>query len=94
MSHSTGAEKRLNRLRPSYFGSDEYAKEELVAEMTAALLCSRYGMEKHIKEDSIPYLKTWLNSLKAEPTFIRSVLLDVKRASSYIGQRIDALLPE
>ena len=46
MTHSTGAAYALDRLKPSTFGSAEYAKEELVAELTAALTASKYGMEK------------------------------------------------
>ena len=86
MGHSTGAENQLNRLKPSAFGSKEYAREELVAEMSAALVSQRYGMSKTLKEDSLPYLKGWLNSLKEEPAFIKTVLQDVKKASGMINQ--------
>lgn len=89
MAHSTGAESFLNRLKPSTFGSAEYAREELCAELTAALTSQRYGMSKVIKDDSIPYLKNWLDSLKEEPSYIKSVLQDVKRASHMINQHID-----
>lgn len=89
MAHSTGAENLLNRLKPSSFGSKEYAQEELVAEMSAALVSQRYGMSKTLKEDSLPYLKNWLDSLKEEPAFIKTVLQDVKKASGMINQHID-----
>ena len=62
-----------------------------MAELTAACLASRYGMEKHLKDDSAAYLKSWLGSLKESPDFLKSTLLDVKRASSFIGQRIDKI---
>ena len=68
MSHSTGSESRLNRLKPGQsFGSAEYAREELVAELTAALVSSQYGMTKHVKSDSAAYLKGWLSNLKEDP---------------------------
>lgn len=57
MVHSTGAEGVLDRLQPTSFGSKEYAREELVAELGSALIAQRYGMTKHIKEDSCAYLK-------------------------------------
>ena len=41
MAHSTGAEEHLNRLKPAAFGSAEYAQEELVAELTSAMVCPR-----------------------------------------------------
>ena len=92
MTHSTGTEERLGRIKQgSAFGSAEYAREELVAELSAALISSRYGMEKHVKEDSCAYLKSWLGSLKESPDFLKTTLLDVKRASSMITQRIDAI---
>ena len=94
MAHSTGAENQLNRLKPTSFGSKEYSREEIVAEMTAALTSQRYGMQKCIKEDSIPYLKSWLDSLKEDPQFIKTVLQDVKKASSMINQHIDKVQME
>lgn len=92
MTHASGKEGVLDRLKPGQtFGSAEYAREELVAELTAACLASRYGMEKHLKDDSAAYLKSWLGSLKESPDFLKTTLLDVKRASSFIGQRIDKI---
>ena len=91
MAHSTGAEDQLNRLKPTSFGSKEYSAEELKAEMTAALVSQRYGMTKHLKEDSAAYLKGWLDSLKEEPTFIKTILTDVKKASQMITQKVDAI---
>ena len=92
MAHSTGSESRLNRLKPGQsFGSAEYAREELVAELTAALVSSQYGMTKHVKSDSAAYLKGWLSNLKEDPSYIKTTLLDVKRSASFIGQRVDAV---
>lgn len=78
MTHSTGAENVLDRFKPTTFGSPEYAREELVAELGSALVAQRYGMTKHIKEDSCAYLKGWLDELKESPQFIKTTLLDVK----------------
>ena len=91
MTHSTGAEGVLDRLKPTSFGSKEYAREELVAELGSALVSQRYGMTKHIKDDSCAYLKSWLDELKESPQFIKTTLLDVKRATSLITQRVDRI---
>ena len=92
MSHASGSESRLNRLKPSQsFGSEAYGREELVAELTAALVSSQYGMEKHVKSDSAAYLKSWLNSLHQDPQFIKTTLMDVKRSASFICRRIHAV---
>ncbi len=94
MSHSTGAENQLDRIKPTTFGSADYAREELVAELTAALTAQRYGMTKNLKTDSAAYLKSWLDKLKESPQFIKTVLLDVKKASSMLTQRIDQIALE
>ncbi len=91
MTHSTGAKGVLDRLEPTAFGSKEYAREELVAELGSALVSQRYGMTKHIKEDSCAYLKSWLDSLKESPHFIKTTLMDVKKASSLITQKVDRI---
>lgn len=91
MTHSTGAEGRLDRIKPAAFGSKEYAREELVAELGSALVASQYGITKTIKEDSAQYLGSWLYVLKESPEFLKTTLFDVKKASSMIAQRIDAV---
>ncbi len=91
MTHSTGAKDVLDRFKPTAFGSPEYAREELVAELGSALVAQRYGMTKHVKEDSCAYLKGWLDELKESPQFIKTTLLDVKRASSLITQKVDKI---
>lgn len=91
MTHSTGAKDVLDRIKPTAFGSEEYAREELVAELGSALVAQRYGMTKHIKEDSCAYLKGWLSELKESPQYIKTTLLDVKRAASLITQKVDKI---
>lgn len=94
MTHSTGAESRLGRIKPAAFGSADYAREELVAELGSALVAQRYGMSRHLKEDSAAYLKSWLGSLKESPQFIKTTLLDVKKATSVITRHIDRIAQE
>lgn len=94
MIHSTGTEGVLDRFKPASFGSSEYIREELVAELDSALVAQRYGMMKYIKEDSCPYLKGWLDELKESPQFIKTTLLDVKRASSLVTQKVDKIAQE
>ena len=94
MTHSTGAKDVLDRFKPAAFGVPEYAREELVAELGSALVAQRYGMAKHIKEDSCAYLKGWLDELKESPQFIKTTLLDVKRAASLITQKVDKIARE
>lgn len=94
MTHSTGVEGQLDRIKPACFGSDEYAREELVAELGSALVAQRYGMSKALKEESCAYLKSWLDHLKESPQFIKTTLLDVKRATSLVTQNVDKIAQE
>lgn len=91
MTHSTGAKDRLDRFKAETFGDENYAREELVAELGSALISSRYGISKQIKDESVAYLQSWLKELKESPDFIKSTLFDVKRASSMIAQSIDGV---
>lgn len=64
--HWTGHEKRCNRDLKNSFGSRDYAREELVAEMGAAFLCAALGIEAEPREDHAAYLKSWLGVLKED----------------------------
>ena len=91
-AHATGAKSRLDRIQPGQtFGSPEYAKEELTAELSAALIANQHGLTKHVKNDSAAYLKSWLGSLQQGPDFLKTVLADVKHCTSMINQRLDAI---
>ena len=88
MGHSTGHESRLNR----QFGAkrtDGYAHEELIAEMTAALVGSTMGFDKKILENNANYLKGWLENLKRNPESITTIMSDVGKASDMIIEKID-----
>ena len=91
-AHATGAESRLDRkLMEHPYGSDGYAKEELTAELSAAVIASQYGLSKHIKSDSAQYLKSWLSSLRQGPEFLKTVMGEVRRSTGMINQRLDAI---
>jgi len=67
--HSTGHKSRLNRTFGERFGDPDYAKEELVAELGAAMLCAQFGVESAI-EGHASYLADWLTVLKSDKRFI------------------------
>lgn len=90
MAHSTGHESRLNRLNPDgKFGGSEYAKEELVAELTAAMVGSALGFDSRIRDNNTAYIKSWMSALKKEPKFLLSVMSDVNKASAMVIEHID-----
>lgn len=89
MAHSTGPKGRLNRDMNGSFGDKKYAKEELVAELSAALISSTMGFDKRINDNNAKYVSSWLKVLKEEPSFIKTVLSDVGKASDMINEKID-----
>lgn len=84
MAHSTGIDTRLGREMKNMFGDPKYAKEELIAEFTAAVSCRSLGIVSGIREENAQYLKNWLGAIKKEPKFLYSVLTDVGKASTMI----------
>lgn len=88
MAHSTGHEDRLDRSFGQH-GTDNYAHEELIAEMTSALVGSTMGFDRKILENNANYLSGWLNRLKGKPETISTIMTDVGRASDMIIDKID-----
>lgn len=91
MAHSTGEENLLNRTGGKKFGDKDYAKEELVAELTAATCGQTLGISSTIREENAQYLKSWLNALKENPQYINTLLSDVAKASGIINSKVNAM---
>jgi antirestriction protein ArdC len=68
--HATGHDSRLKRLTPARFGSEEYAYEELVAELGAAMLCAKLGIDGDLRHAG--YIESWLKALRNDKKFIIS----------------------
>ena len=90
MTHSTITPERLNREMGGRFGDPRYAKEELVAELTAAMISHSMGFDSKITDNSAAYLDSWIGVLKKEPKFIVSIMADVNKASDLILDHVDA----
>ena len=70
LGHSTGAEKRLNRptlTDASFFGDENYSREELVAEFTSAFLCGHVGILPATMDNSAAYIANWKQAIKNDP---------------------------
>jgi antirestriction protein ArdC len=81
--HSTGHRKRLARPLLNSFGSQEYAREELIAEMGAALLCRRLNVASQI-EGHASYLSHWIQALQADPKILLRSMGAAKKAADLI----------
>lgn len=87
LTHSTGHTKRVGRdgiERLNTFGSDSYSKEELVAEMGAAMLASVAGIERKTLANSAAYLQSWIKVLKSDSRMVVSAASQAQKAADYI----------
>ena len=86
LTHSTGHAKRLNRLsKPSFFGTEDYSKEELVAEIGAATLVNHVGLETSTSlRNNAAYIQSWLKVLRDDKRFIVSAAGKAEKAVNLI----------
>ena len=89
-AHSTGHPSRLNRpgiTAFDHFGSDRYAREELVAEMTSSVLCAESGIDNpELFDNSAAYIAGWLSALNHERTLVVAAAAQAQRACDLINQ--------
>lgn len=86
LTHSTGNKSRLNRItKLAAFGSHEYSKEELVAEIGSATLLNLLGLEtSKTFRNTAAYIQSWLKVLKNDNRFIVSAASKADKAVDYI----------
>ncbi len=84
LSHWTGHESRLARQMSGRFGSDAYAMEELVAELSAAMLGAELGLPVAHLDHHASYLASWLKVLRADSRAILSVAAKAEEAASLL----------
>jgi len=100
--HSTGHEQRLKRasiMERNGYGSDPYAKEELIAEMGSAFLCGYAGIEDRTIDNSAAYLEGWLKQLKEDKTLIVHAAAQAQKAADFIlghkpEQAVENIIPK
>ena len=87
LTHSTGHEKRLNRKTINEcdgFGGKQYSKEELIAEIGAAMLCGAVGIESMTIENQTAYIQNWIRVLQADKRLIIHAAGAAQKAADYI----------
>ena len=90
MIHSTGSESRLGRFGNGSRTKDDYAKEELVAELGAALVGNALGFSSRVLNNNAAYLDSWISKLKKQPKYIVSVLSAASKAAKMVLDVVDA----
>lgn len=87
LAHSTGHQSRINRsLIKNYFHSrEDRSKEELIAEMSAAFLCTMAGINSNeLIENQASYIDGWLSVFNKDKTILISAAAQAEKASNYI----------
>ena len=88
IGHSTGHPSRLHRNLKGGKGSDDYAREELVAEFTSALLHGTYNLERAEQENNAAYIKGWSQQLLSDPNAFVYAIRDAEKAVQYIEENM------
>ncbi|WP_252194876.1 zincin-like metallopeptidase domain-containing protein, partial [Phocaeicola vulgatus] len=89
MAHSTGHSSRLDRGLHHPFGTCGYAREEIIAEFTAAVTGRDLGIAVTPRKENAQYLKSWLSNLKEDPGYVMSVLREAGKASAMIEESVE-----
>lgn len=91
LTHATKAATRLNRKAPDYdengpqgFGTKNYGREELVAEMGSAFLCGMAGIEERTLENSAAYLDGWRKVIKEDTRLVVMAAAAAQKAVDFI----------
>jgi len=87
LTHSTGHASRIGREgieQLNTFGSESYSREELIAEMGAAMLCGISGIAPTTLENSAAYLRAWIARLKSDSRLLVSAASAAQKAADFI----------
>lgn len=86
IAHSTGHEKRLNRTMEGNFGSEKYAREELVAEFASVFIGQEKGVgysERNL-ENSKAYIQSWVSVLKNDKNELFTAIKEAEKACEMV----------
>ena len=86
LSHATGVESRLNRQQGGRFGTEPYAYEELVAEISSCFLSSELPIgqtEEHLQNHKA-YVQSWIQGIKEQPEALFRAVKDAEQAAAYL----------
>lgn len=85
LTHWSGAKARLDRDLSGRFGSEAYAVEELVAELGAAFIAGKLGLESDPRRDHAPYIASWLKVLKNDSRAVFTAASKAQAAADYLA---------
>ena len=94
--HATGHKDRLNRdgvAKFDKFGSEQYAFEELIAELTSAFTCAHVHVRNDISQNAA-YIDSWIKALKADKKAIFRASSQAREATQFLLDALASELPE
>jgi antirestriction protein ArdC len=83
-SHWSGAESRLNRNLRNAFGSHDYAREELRAEISTVMILAETGISNYDFSNNAAYIASWLEKLRSDRKEIFRAAADAQRIADYL----------
>jgi antirestriction protein ArdC len=87
LAHSTAHPSRVGRpevMESQNFGSANYSREELIAEMSSAMLCGVAGISPTTGENSASFLKSWISALRGDSKLVVAAASAAQKAADYI----------
>lgn len=93
LSHATGAAHRLNRNLRNVFGTEEYAYEELVAEISASFMGEHLSIQhsqSHM-DNHKAYIQGWIQRISEKPDILFKAIKDADQAANYLGMQAELI---
>lgn len=93
LSHATGAEKRLNRDIKNRFGTEKYAYEELVAEISSCFMGEHLAMQlppEHM-ENHKAYVQSWIKEISEKPAVLMKAIRDAESSANYLEYQAELI---
>lgn len=84
LTHWSGAPHRLDRKIRNRFASEDYAYEELIAELGAAYQMAALGLSNEPRQEHAAYIQSWLKGLRGDKRFIFSAASQAQQAADYL----------
>lgn len=93
--HATGHKSRLDRPFVGAFGSEDYAREELRAEIAAYAACQRLGVQYDTKQH-FGYVNSWIKVLNEDPQEIMRAARDAEKIMEFlkVPEMVHEVIPE
>lgn len=94
ITHWTGHSSRCNRNLKGNFASNDYAFEELIAELGASFHMAHYNLLHETRSDHVHYLKSWAKALRDKPDSLRSACKYASQSYSFVRDKAEMITSE